>query len=142
MYILEEKSRRYGRTPEVSIGKLRECLADPELSRVRYAVLFGSRAAGSAGPQSDYDLAVYGDEKFPWGIQSAVWDVLTRQCGLSDCDLDVVDLRHADSALLGSVAQAYVVLKGEKDGFSRFLAGLRSDRRAGRGAADGVVEKE
>ena len=135
MFIAEEKHRRYGQTPEVSIDDLKECLNDPQMQGVRYVVLFGSRATGEATVQSDYDLAVYAEGEFPWGVQSAVWDVMTRRCGLSDCDLDVVDLRHADRALLGSVAVAYVVLKGDKDGFSRLLAELQSDRREGRGAS-------
>lgn len=125
MHLFDEKSRRYGRTKLLSLEALQECFRDPELEGVEYAVLFGSRAAGSATARSDYDLAVYATGEYPWGIQSAVWDTLTRRCGVEDCDLDVVDLRRAGAALLGSVAEAYVMLKGEKDGFSRLLAQLR-----------------
>ena len=135
MFIAEEKHRHYGRTPELSLDDLKECLSDPQLEGVHYAVLFGSRAVGEATPQSDYDLAVYAEGEFPWGVQSAVWDVMTRRCGLSDSDLDVVDLRSADQTLLGSVAEAYVVLKGEEDGFSKLLAELQRDRQKGRAAS-------
>lgn len=138
MFIADEKSRWYGRTPDLSIEKLRECFADPALKEVNYAVLFGSRAVGKVTPQSDYDLAVYGEGEFPWGVQSLVWDVMTRRCGLADCDLDVVDLRSAGEVLLGSVTEAYVMLKGEKDGFSRLLAELRGDCRDGRVSAGGA----
>ncbi|WP_456432898.1 nucleotidyltransferase family protein [Nitratifractor sp.] len=135
MFVADEKYRRYGRTPQRSIEELRTCLNDAQLDGVLYVVLFGSRVAGEASARSDYDLAVYAVGEFPWGVQSVVWDVMTRRCGFSDCDLDVVDLKNADNALLGSVAKAYVVLKGDEDGFSRLLAQLQRDRREGRAAS-------
>ncbi|WP_083799862.1 nucleotidyltransferase domain-containing protein [Nitratifractor salsuginis] len=138
MKIFDGKSRLYGRTPELSLDKLRECFKDRELEGVEYAVLFGSRAREDGGSRSDYDIAVYGHVDSPWGIQSLVWDVLTRRCGLADCDLDVVDLRRADRALLGSVTEKYLMLKGEGDGFSRLLGELRGDCGTGESTAGGV----
>ncbi len=37
----------------------------PDFNRVKFVILFGSRAEGRAGPMSDYDFAVYydGDDK-------------------------------------------------------------------------------
>jgi len=70
------------------------------------AYAFGSRVAGTAGPESDLDLAVlvegYADPVALWSLASELADV-------AGCHVDLVDLRAASTVL-----QYQVVTAGER----------------------------
>ena len=80
---------------------------DPEALRrvlrrhgVRFALVFGSHADGSAGAHSDIDLGVWADGPLDlWSLTGAL-----------DERVDVVDLRRAPEGLAGRVALTGVVL--------------------------------
>jgi predicted nucleotidyltransferase len=52
-------ARVMGRTIQLSLEALGSIFDDQK--KVKAAVLFGSRAGSGAGPQSDYDIAVWMD---------------------------------------------------------------------------------
>lgn len=58
--------------------------------------LFGSRANGHAGPDSDIDLAVLVAGKLD---PVATWELAQRLAGLADRDVDLVDLRAASTVM-------------------------------------------
>ncbi|WP_353661251.1 nucleotidyltransferase domain-containing protein [Hydrogenimonas sp. SS33] len=128
--MINDKSRSYGKTKRVDIETLRRCFQNPALANVTYAALFGSRAEGNGRPQSDYDIAVYGDDKHfgKWGMQAEVWGILSNLCGVDDCDLDIVDLAAAPRSLLESIAKKHILLKGDSHGFSELLGKLAAGR--------------
>lgn len=70
------------------------------------AYAFGSRVAGTAGPESDLDLAVlvegYSDPVALWSLASELADV-------AGCHVDLVDLRAASTVL-----QYQIVTSGER----------------------------
>ena len=67
---------------------------------------FGSRIQGTAGPDSDLDLAVlvagYAD---PW----ALFDLASRLADVAGCEVDLLDLRAAST-----VMQYQVITTGER----------------------------
>ena len=76
---------------EAIVGLLRQRL--PDLLAV-YA--FGSRAQGTAGPDSDLDLAVLTPKKRDPVL---LWEVAAELAPLAGSDVDVVDLRTASTIM-------------------------------------------
>lgn len=66
---------------------------------VVFALVFGSYAAGTAGADSDVDLAVWSRQPIDWSLRGALPDVI-----------DLVDLRTAPSGLVGRVAMTGIVV--------------------------------
>lgn len=94
-----------GPTPTV-LRALDEVLAGhPEL---RIAILFGSLAAGTAGPGSDLDLGVAADRPLDADDKSTLVADLALALGRP---VDLVDLRTAGEPLLGQVLTQGVVLR-------------------------------
>ncbi|NCC21940.1 MAG: nucleotidyltransferase domain-containing protein [Alphaproteobacteria bacterium] len=90
-------SLTWGLSNEI-VGQLREALAAQP--RLRRAALFGSRARGDCRPDSDIDLAVYGDEDFSFR------DYLDLAGRMDDLPvvfkIDVVDMNRLDNMALQS----------------------------------------
>lgn len=70
---------------------------------VAVAYLFGSRAAGTERPGSDYDIAVLFDHDADWLEPPTVADALARRFG--GTSVDVVDLERVNLELRGAVVQ-------------------------------------
>lgn len=66
--------------------------------------LFGSRADGTAGPQSDLDLAILNDGPLD---PVALWELTSDLAEIAGCPVDLVDLRAASTVL-----QYQVITKG------------------------------
>jgi predicted nucleotidyltransferase len=66
--------------------------------------LFGSRADGTAGPQSDFDIAILNDGPLD---PLALWDLASDLAEIAACPVDLVDLRAASTVL-----QYQVITKG------------------------------
>lgn len=80
---------------------------------VRFAYLFGSRAAGRPRPSSDTDVAVYLDDSLSQDGRLAVSLRLSgRLARAARTDVDVVVLNDAPLPLLGSILRQRVVLYG------------------------------
>lgn len=110
---------------EATLAALRQVLqGHPE---IRLALLFGSRARGRGGPQSDIDIAI--DSK-------GGFDLLTLKRDLSlaaSAEVDVVDLARAGFVLLQAVLRdGAAIYQGERNALgswrSRTIAELETDR--------------
>lgn len=115
------KNRRYGQTKNLSSEELSEGFAS--LPYIKTAFLFGSRASGKTHSKSDYDFA-FEMEKLPdenWGMQAKAWMDVCDLFGLKEYDIDVIDLASADALLKHSVAQNYILLKGDESDIYRLL---------------------
>jgi predicted nucleotidyltransferase len=84
---------------EALIAELRARL--PNLLAV---YLFGSRASGVYGPDSDLDLAILNDGPLD---PLALWDLSSSLAEIAGCAVDLVDLRAASTVL-----QYQVITKG------------------------------
>jgi len=116
------KNRRYGQTKVLSRSELSQGFLS--LPYVRTAFLFGSRASGKTNPKSDYDFALDMEklEGEHWGMQAKAWMDVCDLLGLKDYDVDIVDLASADASLKRSIAQKYILLKGDENDVSRLLS--------------------
>ena len=126
--------RVYGSVKEIPLGMLRRGFG--ALPYVKVALLFGSRAQGTAHRKSDYDFAIHGEGAFDWGLQAEVWADLSRILDLDMDDFDVVDLQKLDPVLRKSITENYVILKGTEYEVSRLLGkdpGNRIHREIGTG---------
>ncbi|HUG82989.1 MAG TPA: nucleotidyltransferase domain-containing protein [Euzebya sp.] len=85
----------------VDVDAVREAL---RRHGVVFAVLFGSRADGTAGPGSDIDIAVWGEASMPqvWTIQADM-----------PAAVDLTDLRSAPDWLAGRASMSDLVLLDE-----------------------------
>jgi len=86
---------------------------------VKLAYLFGSRAAGRVGPLSDYDFAVYFDEKTTRSEMSDLqFDLMGETSDLLKTDeVDVLVLNSLDNPVLKFHTIAYSKLLLERDGY-------------------------
>ena len=66
--------------------------------------LFGSRADGTAGPQSDLDIAILNDGPLD---PVTLWGLASDLAEMAGCPVDLVDLRTASTVL-----QYQVITKG------------------------------
>lgn len=101
----------------LSLGQLKERMA-PLFRKpdVQLVVLFGSRVKGAVRTESDYDIAIQLDG--PADLIALTNEVM-RLLGITDVDL--IDLKRADSLLLMHVATSGMVLYEREPGlFRRF----------------------
>lgn len=80
---------------------------------VRFAYLFGSRAAGTARPDSDADVAVMADRAL--GLLDESRLAVDLAAALDVPSVDLVDLRRAPLRLLGRILADAVVIHGHDD---------------------------
>ena len=115
--MIHYKKRIYGKT----IKELKEAFSKNELSYIKLALLFGSRAINKATPKSDYDFAIltHSNIKAPWGIEAKLWSDIPDILNLSECDLDIINLSNASNAILNSIKKGYIILKGSEDELQR-----------------------
>jgi len=117
-----EKRRIFGRTENIDIDTLKSLFTEPRLDYIRLAVLFGSRASEAAHVRSDYDFAVLAEDvDAPWGKMAKIWNDVGEVTGLEDCDYDIVDLAEAGTAILNSIKENYILLKGDENELCRIF---------------------
>jgi len=115
-----------------------------EQPALAFAVLIGSRAAGTAEPRSDWDIAIAwkpGADAF----QRLAWQErmrrrLAQTLGVSDSQVDLVDLRFAQLAMKAVVAEEGRLLYAELvvclDVKLPIVRGLPAARAGRRGSAE------
>ena len=119
--MLNDKHRDYGKTKELSIDTLISGFESLEF--VESAVLFGSRAMGQAHEKSDYDFALVlkNDPQERWGMEAKAWSAIHDLFGLDDCDYDIINFERASDALIQSIKEGYIILKGSANDISKLL---------------------
>ncbi|MCB1675093.1 MAG: nucleotidyltransferase domain-containing protein [Halioglobus sp.] len=85
--------------------------------QIRLAVLFGSQATGQAGPGSDIDLGLLGNDPIPADLELELVEAIGKQCGRP---VDIVDLHDAAEPVLGQVLKGRRLF-GDNPAFARLL---------------------
>lgn len=122
--MMNYKNRTYGKTKNISVETLKELFQNEKFDYLSVVLLFGSRSKrGVATRQSDYDFAIAGDSKnAPFGLVAKSWMDISIMMDVSEYDIDVIDLSRADALMKSSIAEKYIVLKGDENEISRLLA--------------------
>ena len=85
------------------IQKIKDAIAELALRYpIKFAALFGSRATGRVGEESDIDIAVFLDDKvslFSHEVYLELLNVLSRVCGVFEDKIDLTDLKRANILL-------------------------------------------
>ena len=110
-------------------------------SDLEFAVLVGSRAAGTERSDSDWDIALYWREDIPWLERVEKTETLRRELakglGENESRVDLIDLANANLAMRAAVTEEGLPLIGEESvAWARFL------RRTWRELVDFYWEKE
>src|SRR3989338_5609172 len=90
------------------------------MDNLKLAILFGSRARGTAGRASDADVAVLADH--PLGIEekAALGGRFAATLGVREESLDVVDLFDAPPLLAHQIGETGKLLEGNHFDYIRF----------------------
>ena len=73
---------------------------------VRLAILFGSIVSGTRKPDSDLDLALYGERALSSTLKM---DIMRKLASIAKCPIDLIDMRSVGEPLLGEI-----LTKGER----------------------------
>lgn len=84
------------------------------------AILFGSRAKGTARADSDADIAILAKESLSLDDKIALGEEMAKRLGVSEDKIDLVDLRHASPLLQHQVGEEGRILSGDPQKFARF----------------------
>lgn len=111
-------------TLPTQLEKISNCLA--RTPGLEFAVLVGSRAQGKAGPDSDWDIALFWKPEGDWYQQLAEQEHLRQRLAealqVSPEAIDLIDLPRANLAMRASAAEEGVLLTGEDSlAWPRFL---------------------
>lgn len=101
--------------PRAMFDRLVTTLAsEPELE---FAVLVGSRAANTARPNSDWDIALQWKPELEWLAALGKTETLRRRLaetlGSDLADIDLIELRRASLTMRANVAEQGLPLTGE-----------------------------
>lgn len=84
------------------------------------AILFGSRAKGTARVDSDADIAILANDSLSLDDTIALGEEMTGLLGISEDKIDLVELRHASPLLQHQVGEEGKLLFGDPQKFVRF----------------------
>lgn len=86
------------------------------INEIELAILIGSRATGTACPDSDWDIAIQWKRGMDFMQQLAATEQLRRDVakmlGVSEQEVDLIDLPTARLAMQAVVAEEGITLKG------------------------------
>ena len=83
-------------------------------------VMFGSKARGTAGKQSDTDIAVLADHLLTRAEKNALSEHIAEKLGISDEQVDLIDLYSAPPLLAHQVGETGTLIEGTTFDFNRF----------------------
>ncbi|MFY9463413.1 MAG: nucleotidyltransferase domain-containing protein [Candidatus Sungiibacteriota bacterium] len=87
---------------------------------IKLIILFGSRAAGKTGAQSDTDIAALADHPLTIEEKGRIAEEAGRLLGISEDTIDTIDIWHAPPLLQQEIAQNGKLLHGDAFDFIRF----------------------
>lgn len=108
----------------MTIGQLSDILST--ISDLELAILIGSRATGTARPDSDWDIVIQwrrGIDLFPQlAATEKLRSTLSKALGVSNQTIDLIDLPTARLTMRAVVAEEGLPLKGDESlAWHRFL---------------------
>ncbi|MEE9425430.1 MAG: nucleotidyltransferase domain-containing protein [Methylococcales bacterium] len=87
-------------------------------SAIEFAVLIGSRANGTAQPDSDWDIALQWNMQLDWlellGKTETLRRNIAEAMGIESNKIDLIELRRSNLAMRASVAENGISLTGEE----------------------------
>lgn len=86
----------------------------------KLTILFGSQARGTAGKQSDTDIAVLADRPLMPEEKSVLCKRLAKELSVPEEAVDLIDLYDAPPLLAHQVGETGKLLKGTQFDFNRF----------------------
>jgi len=87
---------------------------------IKLIILFGSRAKGTAGKTSDYDVAVLADRPLQLEDKFGLSQDLAKEYGYNEDKIEIVDLWSAPPLLQHEIAKHGKLLKGNELDFLLF----------------------
>lgn len=90
------------------------------MNTVKFAVLHGSRAAGTAGKNSDWDVAVMAEKKLDVKDIGGLKRQFAKKLDVPSEKVDIADLNSDSPLLRYQVAQKGRLIQGESRDFRRF----------------------
>lgn len=87
-----------------------------QFPQVKLAYLFGSQAKGKGGPLSDYDFAVFLDEKDlqkRFDIRMKILDQLSQELSTEDVDLSVLNDVHSPELKYAIISSGKLIYQQE-----------------------------
>lgn len=90
---------------------------------IKFVVLFGSRAAGNARDESDFDIAVFLDDDTRLFSHPAFGDLLkffTETLGVFEDRIDLTDLKYADILLRYEITSEGILLFGNENEYENY----------------------
>ena len=87
---------------------------------IKLVILFGSQARGTAGDQSDADVAILADRPLEMEEKAGVAERFAKHLNVSEDKIDVVDLWMASPLLQHQIACTGKLLEGGEFDFVRF----------------------
>ena len=87
---------------------------------IKLIIIFGSRAKGTAGKTSDYDVAVLADRPLELEDKFQLSRDLAEEYGYNEDLMEIVDLWSAPPLLLHEIAKSGKLLKGSDLDFLLF----------------------
>ena len=101
----------------VFIGQIVKLLST--YPQVRMAILFGSMASATNTPESDLDLALYGEHRLSSELKM---DLIQRLASITKCPIDLIDMRTVGEPLLGEILSKGKRILGNNTDFALLLS--------------------
>ena len=93
--------------------------------QVRVAILFGSMASASHTPESDLDLALYGERPLSSKLKM---DLIQRLASIAKRPIDLIDMRVIGEPLLGEILTKGKRILGSNSDFASLLSRYLIDK--------------
>ena len=107
----------------VFIGQIVKLLST--YPQVRIAILFGSMASATHTPESDLDLALYGERRLS---SELTMDLIQRLASITKCPIDLIDMRTIGEPLLGEILTKGKRILGSDTDFALLLSRYLIDK--------------
>lgn|SRR3989338_7898650 len=90
------------------------------MNGLKLAILFGSKARGTAGRSSDTDVAVLVDHPLALHEKNKLGEYIARKLGIPEEKIDLIDLYDAPPLLAHEVGETGKLIEGTRFDFNRF----------------------
>jgi predicted nucleotidyltransferase len=92
---------------------------------VRIAILFGSMASATNTPESDLDLALYGERRLS---SELTMNLIQQLASIAKCPIDLIDMRVVGEPILGDILTKGERILGSDTDFALLLSRYLIDK--------------